>query len=307
MKKVLLINIVLAVMLALPSIASETTPEQEAFRASIMSFLREEGFSPSTDDDNSLTFKKEGELYWIEVSEGSPFYTFRAHTHKMLYWIEVSEGSPFYIEFHRSGFNCENADTDLVIRSCNEANKKVKCVKAYMGTSSVTLAIELYCHSAEEFKYTFYKSLKEIDKAYAAVKEYYNNPENGATSALPFSFSSCEVANSDKDGNIVTGYGQTIYDFTTKYLKPRITLNVKTEGTYDIYVKLYTPSGSLSTGNNSPSGYSYKYSVPMTSGNHTYALTGWGADTAGHWKAGDYRFEFYYKGILIGKKSFSIK
>lgn len=285
MKKHLLINIVLAALLALPSIASEAASEQDSFRSSIMSFLREEGFSPSIDDDNSITFKKEGELYWIDVSESSPFY----------------------VEFHRNGFNCEDADMNLVLKSCNEANKKVKCVKAFMGTSSVTLAIELYCHSAEEFKYTFYKSLKELDRAYATVKEYYNNPENDLTQAMPFSFVSCEVANSDKEGNIVTGYGQTIYDFNTKYLKPRIKLNVKTEGTYDIYVKLYTPSGSLSTGNNSPTGYSYKYSVSMTSGTHSYALIGWGSDTAGHWKAGDYRFEFYYKGNLIGKKSFSVK
>lgn len=285
MKKHVLINIVLTAMLTLPSIVSKAAPEQDTFRSSIISFLREEGFSPSIDDDSSITFKKEGELYWIDVSESSPFY----------------------VEFHRNGFNCENANMDLVLRSCNESNKKVKCVKAFMETSSVTLAIELYCHSVEEFKYTFYKSLKELDRAYATVKEYYNNPENDLAQAMPFSFVSCEVANSDKDGKIETDYGKPIYDFSTKYLKPRITLDVKTAGTYDIYVKMYTPSGSLSTGNNSPTGYSYKYSVTMTTGTHTYALTGWGSDTAGHWKEGDYRFEFYYKDSLIGKKSFSIK
>ena len=45
----------------------------------------------------------------------------------------------------------------------------------------------------------------------------------------------------------------------------------------------------------------------MTTGTHTYPLTGWGSDTAGHWKEGGYRFEFYYKDSLIGKKNFSIK
>ena len=263
----------------------ELTPEQKAFRSSIMSFIREEGFSPSIDEDNSLTFKKEGELYWIDIADSSPFY----------------------IEFHRSGLKCSDANKNLVLQSCNEANKKVRCVKAIMGETSVSLAIELFCHSAEEFKYTFYKSLKELDNAYSTIKEYYNKMDDDSTSSLPFSFSSCEVANVDTDGNIITDYEQTIYDFKTRYLKPRITVNVRTAGTYDIYVKLFTPSGTLATGSSSPSGYSYKHSVTMTSGVHSYGLSGWGSNTAGHWKEGNYRFEFYYNGTLIGKKNFSVK
>lgn len=284
MKRNLLL-LVLAFVSVLPVVSRELTPEQKAFRSSIMSFIREEGFSPSIDEDNSLTFKKEGELYWIDIADSSPFY----------------------IEFHRSGLKCNDANKNLVLQSCNEANKKVKCVKAIMGDTSVSLVIELFCHSAEEFKYTFYKSLKELDNSYSTVKEYYNKMDDDSTPSLPFSYTSCEVANVDTDGNIITDYGQTIYDFKTRYLKPRITLNVKTAGTYDIYVKMYTPTGSLATGSSSPSGYSYKHSVTMTSGIHTYSLSGWGSNTAGHWKEGDYRFEFYYDGNLIGKKYFSVK
>lgn len=265
--------------------ADDMTPEQKAFRSSIMSFLREEGFSPSIDEDNSLTFKKEGELYWIDVAESSPFY----------------------MEFHRSGLKCTDANREIVLKSCNEANKKVKCVKAIMGDSSVSLVIELYCHSAEEFKYTFYKSIKELDRAYSTVKDYYNKMDDSLTPFQLFSYISCEVANTDTDGNTLSDYGQTIYDFKSKYLKPKITVNVKTAGKYDIYVKLYTPSGSLSTNSNSPSGYSYKYTVSMSSGVHSYLLSGWGSNKAGHWKAGDYRFEFYYNGNMIGQKNFSIK
>ena len=284
MKKNILL-MVLAVISALPLASRELTPEQKAFRSSIMSFIREEGFSPSIDEDNSLTFKKEGELYWIDIAESSPFY----------------------IEFHRSGLKCSDANKNIVLQSCNEANKKVKCVKAIMGETSVSLVIELFCHSAEEFKYTFYKSLKELESAYSTVKGYYNKMDDDSTPSLPFTYTSCEVANVDTDGNIITDYGQTIYDFKTRYLKPRITVNVKTAGTYDIYVKMFTPSGTLATGSSSPSGYSYKHSVTMTSGVHSYGLSGWGSNTAGHWKEGNYRFEFYYNGALIGKKRFSVK
>ena len=281
-RNILLVLISLTTLLVF---SRELTPEQEAFRSSIMSFIREEGFSPSIDEDNSLTFKKEGELYWIDVADSSPFY----------------------VEFHRNGFKCTDANKSIVLQSCNETNRLVRCVKAIMGETTVSLVIELFCHSAEEFKYTFYKSLKELDNAYSTIKEYYNKMDDDSTSSLPFSYSSCEVANVDTDGNIITDYGKTIFDFKTRYLKPKITVNVRTEGTYDIYVKLFTPSGLLSTGNNSPSGYSYKHSVKMTSGVHSYELSGWGSNTDGHWKEGSYRFEFYYNGTLIGEKSFSVK
>lgn len=261
--------------------ANDLTPAQKAFQSSIMSFLREEGFSPSIDDDNSLTFKKEGELYWIDIADNSPFY----------------------VEFHRSGFKCTDANMSAVILACNKSNKKTKCVKSIANDNSVSIVIEMYCHSAEEFKYIFYKSLKELDNAYNSTKEYYNEFNEGETK--PFTISKVEVANTDTDGNLITTWDATIYDFKSKYIKPRLTVNVKKAGTYDIYVKFITSSG-LSTGSNSPSGYSYKSSVKMESGTHTYTLSGWGGNTAGHWKEGSYKFEFYYGGELIGKKEFKV-
>jgi len=261
--------------------ASDLTPAQKAFQNSIMSFLKEEGFSPSVDDDNSLTFKKEGELYWIDIADNSPFY----------------------VEFHRNGFNCTDANMSAVILACNKSNKQTKCVKTIANDNSVSIVIEMYCHSAEEFKYIFYKSLKELDTAYNATKEYYN--EFNGKESTAFSISETEVANTDTDNNIISSWNTTIYDFKTKYITPRITVNVKKSGTYNIYVKFITPTG-LSTGSSSPSGYSYKSSIKMEAGTHTYTLSGWGSNTAGHWKKGNYRFEFYYEGNLIGKKEFKV-
>ena len=94
-RNILLVLISLTTLLVF---SRELTPEQEAFRSSIMSFIREEGFSPSIDEDNSLTFKKEGELYWIDVADSSPFY----------------------VEFHRNGFKCTDANKSIVLQSCNE-------------------------------------------------------------------------------------------------------------------------------------------------------------------------------------------
>lgn len=180
-------------------------------------------------------------------------------------------------------------------------------MKSFLGETSVSLVIESFCHSVEEFKYTFYKSLKELDKAYNIVRETYSNLDNGSSSySQPFDISKIEVANVDKDNNIINGYGTTIYDFQTKYIKPRITVDVKTEGNYDIYVKFYSPKG-LSSASDSPDGYTYKSTINMTSGSHTYTLYGWGSENKGNWSMGRYRLEFYYNGQRIAQKEFDIK
>ena len=132
----------------------ELTPEQKQFRSNIMQFLAEEGFMPTIDDsDNSVNFKKEGDLHWITVGDSGPFY----------------------LEFHRSGLSCNNADMNAVIAAVNEGNKKVRCAKAILNESSISFAVELYCHSAEEFRYIFYKCLDELASIEKTVSGYYDS------------------------------------------------------------------------------------------------------------------------------------
>jgi hypothetical protein len=133
--------------------AAELTSEQKRFRSSLQEFLKEEGFMPTIDnEDNSLNFKKEG----------------------ILYWISVGGTTPLYIEFHRSGLKCEDANKSLVLQAANMANRKVRCAKAMFNETSISFAIEMYCHSVEEFKYTFYKCMAELDRIRDEVYEYYN-------------------------------------------------------------------------------------------------------------------------------------
>lgn len=141
--------------------SAELTAEQKNFRQSIHNFLREEGFTVTIDDeDNSLNFKKEGNLYWIAFG-GS---------------------SPVYLEFHRSGFKSENADKEKLLEAVNAANKEVRCAKAIVNSKTVSIVIEMYCHSAEEFKYVFYKCMTELDSARKKVDEYYNGSGNSSSS-----------------------------------------------------------------------------------------------------------------------------
>ncbi len=265
--------------------AEELTPEQKQFRLNIMQFLKEEGFSPSIDEeDNSLNFKKEGELHWITLSDSNPFY----------------------LEFHKSGLTCENADRKIVIEAVNDGNRKVRCAKAILNEKTISFAIEMYCHSAEEFKYIFYKSLKELESIEETVSNYYNEHSKGTVSA-PFTVSSVSIANADQNKNIITPYENKIYSYKTQYIQPKLYIDTKQAGIYDIFVKFYTPNG-LSTASNgsSPTGYSYKNSITLSTGFDSYEMIGWGGSDSGHWTKGNYRIEFYYNGEIIAQKTFTI-
>lgn len=154
----LIILVVLSLFISGNIFAAELTTEQKRFRTSLQEFLKEEGFMPTIDEeDNSLNFKKEGTLYW---------FTFGG-------------SNPLYIEFHRSGLKCEDADKALVLQAVNAANRKVRCAKAMFNDTSISFAIEMYCHSAEEFKYIFYKCMKELESIKDEVSEFYNGGSTG--------------------------------------------------------------------------------------------------------------------------------
>ena len=263
---------------------AQGTIDPDRFKSSVMQFLREEGFSPSIDEDGDVAFKKEGRLHWIATGTGNPLY----------------------VEFHRLGYSTENTDYSAWLKAVNYGNMKIPSAKAILKEKSVAFVVEMFCHSVEEFKFIFYKCLNSLENMQDVVQESYNENKGGSVSSAPFSYVSADVANVDYDGNYINNYGDNIYSGRTRYLKPRITLNVKQEGTYDIYVKMFNPSGTLATGSSSPSGYSYSTSINMTTGSHSYMLKGWGSNTDGHWSAGSYRFEFYYNGELLGTKYFTV-
>lgn len=276
-------------LISILAVAGQARAELDAdalrFRSDIKSFLSEEGFSPYIDnDDESLCFKKEG----------------------VLYWIDFMGSKPVYVQLHRAGNGTDDCDMNLLLEVLNEVNREYRCVKATLGSSRkfVNYNVECYCNSPEDFKYSFYKYISTLESGKKEVVERYTERESGSTPAVKYN--SAQVRNEDTEGNPITDYGVTIYSYRTKYLTPRVNLTVSKAGSYDIYVKMYGPNG-LTTGSNSPDGYSYKTTKHLSEGTSDVKLTGWGSDTAGHWKAGDYRFEFYIDGRLLGTKYFTVK
>lgn len=269
----------------------DLSPNAQKFKTNLLSFLREEGYIPTVDNNGKrVNFKREGESYWINLS-GS---------------------MPINITMHIEGFTNKDANSLALILACNDVNRDMYYIKAYIdqfGDEGYTnICIEMPCHTAEEFRYVFSDCVKALASAKSKIQEAYNkNQEDLDNSNKPFEITGCTVANTDKGSKIITDYGNQIYSWNSKYLQARLTIKSEKSGQYTIYYKLYKPDGTLSTGTSSPSGYTSSTDINIKAGTYTYQLSGWGSDTAGHWKAGNYKYEFYCNGASLGYYEFTIK
>lgn len=274
-------------MLSITAIAQDNMSSQaRIFRDDIKQFLQEEGFSPTVDGDE-IDFKKEGVSYWINF-EGT---------------------SPVLVSLRLSGYTNEYDSEIAMLKATNYANFIKGSAKAFLyKDNSVGFAVQHYYKSAEEFKMTFYKNMSDIDKCKDNLTKKYNelNGSPDDKSTTPFEISAVFVANVTQSGDIISDYGKSIYSNSTQYIKPRIYIDTKKEGEFEIFVKFFSPDG-LSSSSSSPDGYSYKQTVTLSKNTPYYTISGWGSSTSGHWKAGEYRMEFYYKGKLIFTKKFNIQ
>lgn len=149
-------------------------------------------------------------------------------------------------------------------------------------------------------------SLKITREERDEAQQKLNDLKDKVGSSMPIIITDIQIANTYNNGDIDTDYGNTIYSSNTMYLKPKISYTgIKTGNNIDLNIKFYTPSG-LSTGSNSPYGYSYSKSMYVYSGENTETLSGWGGSSRGHWSSGTYRFEIWYGSVCLKAKSFTI-
>jgi hypothetical protein len=269
---------------------------QKTLRTNIVQFLQEEGFSPTIDTDGDIEFKREGKTFWVKV---------------------YSENiSPYCLKLFRA-FKIDDYDKNKAASLIPEI-QRMKSLKLTCYDASLEIKSEMYLHDAEHFKYVFYQTVSVIASAVADFVTEYESAEIpsgsngsvsvGVTNKIPLIITNVEIANVYKDGKIETDYGKTIFDFSSMYLLPRITVLplVSAEKTYTINVRLYTPNG-LSTGTNSPAGYSHSRNISISgTSSQIFPLVSWGNENKGNWKAGEYRYEFWYGDYCIGSKTFKI-
>ena len=297
MKRFFITLVLVLLMLPFVSFAqnnSEFNSEQLALRSDLFNFLKEEGFVPELDSDGDIKFKSEGQIYYISVSKAND--------------------NPMYVVLYRSFNNPEDYSLETIVMATKKLNF-YKAVKVLCYDNSFRIGAEMFVRSAEPVKDAFYKLKEIIDSVKSDFLDECKNVGNISSSSvlhtiseIPFIVTKLEVANTDENNKVIQDYGETIWDFKTKYLTPRITIKpFKSAGTYTVYVKLYK-NGTLSTGTSSPAGYTYSSKVTV-SGNSSqvFTLSGWGSKTAGNWSIGEYRFEIWYGDYCIGSKTFQVK
>lgn len=270
---------------------SEFNSEQLALRTDLFNFLKEEGFMPELDSDGDIKFKSEGEVFYMSINKKNK--------------------DPMFVVLYKPFNYPKSYSVETVVMATKQLNL-YKGVKVVCYNNSFRIGAEMFVRSAESVKDAFYK-LREIignvesDFLDECRKIGTVSTTSASIQEIPFIITKIEVANVDKDSGVIQDYGASIWDYKTKYLKPRITVKpFKSEGQYTIYVKLYK-DGTLRTSSSSPAGYSYSDTITL-SGNSSqvFKLSGWGSDTAGHWKAGNYRFEIWYGDYCIGSKTFKV-
>lgn len=296
--KRLIITLVLG-LLILPSISfaqsdSGFNSEQLALRTDLFNFLKEEGFMPELDSDGDIKFKSEGQPYYISVSK--------------------TDENPMYVVLFRSFNNPDEYSAETIAMASTKLNF-YKGVKVLCFDKSFRIGAELYVRNAEPVKSAFYKLKGIID---SVKSDFLDECKNVGTvssasgsysiSEIPFIVTKMEVANVDYNGNIIQDYGSTIYDFKTKYLKPRITIKpFKTSGSYTVYVKLYKDNVLQRNTSSSPEDCTFSYSVTISgNSNQTVELSGWGSNNAGQWGIGTYRYEVWYNDYCLGSKKFKV-
>ncbi len=283
-------------LLMLPTMAiaqnnSEFNSEQLQLRTELFTFLKEEGFMPELDSDGDVKFKSEGQSYYIRVSK--------------------TDENPMYVVLFRSFNNPEDYSAETLVMATKELNL-YKGIKVICFDTSFRIEAEMYVRNAEPVKASFYKLKNNIDSAKSDVLDECEKIGSvssiNSISEIPFVISKTEVANVDNDNNIIQDYTSTIYDFKTKYLKPRITIKpIKTSGSFNIYVRLYKDNVLQRNASSSPEDFTYSHSVTINgSSNQTIGLPGWGSNNAGQWPAGSYRYEIWYNDYCIGSKKFKI-
>lgn len=138
--------------------------------------------------------------------------------------------------------------------------------------------------------------------------EYYEADEilNNISDEYPLIITDIKIGNVYENGDILTDYGEKIYDYNTMYLKPKISYIGLISGTKELKVKWYTPSGYLRLGDSSPDGFSYSDDEYISRGNNTLTLSGWGNENKGNWGSGTYRIEIWYENTCLKSKTFTI-
>ena len=118
--------------------------EQRSLRDKVMSFLKTEGFQPSIDEDGDIKFKRQGDVYYVIISD--------------------SDSNPMYLRLIKQ-FDFSGGITKSNIDNYAREVNKYKMCKLIVNENSFTICMEMYLTSASAFTSIFYKVIGVMDGA----------------------------------------------------------------------------------------------------------------------------------------------
>lgn len=122
---------------------------QQAVRDRIQSFLKEEGYQPSIDSDGDIKFKRQGDVYFITVSDKDSF--------------------PYYVKLSKYfGFNDTYTKTKISIYAI-EVNQ-YKTIKLLSNDNHFWFECQMFVTNASAFTGVFNKILSAMDAAEEEIK-----------------------------------------------------------------------------------------------------------------------------------------
>lgn len=117
---------------------------QLALRENIMSYLREEGYQPSLDSDGDIKFKRQGDLYYIKVSD--------------------TDSNPYYVRLTKYYNYSDNIGKSKVNRCAPEINK-YKTIKLVTDDESFSLGMEMFVTNYTAFTSVIDRVMRALDAA----------------------------------------------------------------------------------------------------------------------------------------------
>jgi hypothetical protein len=134
-----------------------------------------------------------------------------------------------------------------------------------------------------------------LQNRYNALQRDYEN----AKAVSKITVTAIRVGNWS-DSTWLTNPGGRLQSSQMRYLAPVITYNSTINENVTFYCKIIRPNGTLDTGRDSPSGFSYSTTERLNRGNdQSLRLSGWGNSNASPYPAGEYTVEVWYNDVLL--------
>ena len=309
------INLLVCMLLAFAThaLANNLTQAQEKAQRELYAYLDKEGKTPEVDIDNSVCFRYNG----------------------VLYWINIEEESPLLFSFHRKGFRVGNEESDYkrtpAIVAANEVNCKHRAVKLSVEEKRVEVKMQVYVDKAEDFTAVFNEYLKcfnnvdtDFKEAYKlaaqAEKEKADAIDKMIRDQMPPSVLKDMVNNIsfrllNEESMEVTPYDQPLRSFKARYIQARIDFKnldnkwegKETEKEFKLQIKVTRPDGTPIYLKDKK--YSAEGTIKLPKkkkGEHSFELKEFGSPKEGFWKAGEYKVELMESGDVIYTTSFNI-